>query len=137
MIFGPLCDGSTAAPRVTMSLTASLSLRLILVRTWGRSTTRELNLITCIDISALRCSGRVGGAGYGRSLYGLVYGTSGLLRNALGKAYNIRCGLTQRGAIDCRLSSERHAPGYVGSKSSEVGCGLCLVRRTMPEPGVV
>lgn len=53
-----------------MSLMASLILRLILVRTVGRSTTRELNATICIDMSALRCSGRRGRAGYGRGTYG-------------------------------------------------------------------
>src|SRR6266851_1507632 len=83
----PSRDSSTAAPRVTMSLTASLRLRLIFVRTVGRSTTREWNAMNCIDISAVRCSGRlVVGAGYGRGAYGSWYGASGLVRNALGNA---------------------------------------------------
>ena len=67
-IFDPLRDSSTAAPRVTISLTASLSLRLILVRTIGLRTTRELNAITCTGMSTLRCSGRLGSSGYGRGL---------------------------------------------------------------------
>jgi len=70
-----------------MSLTTSLSRRLIFTRAVGRITTRELNAITCIDMSALRRSGLLeGGAGYGRALYGSGYGAAGLLRNAFGKA---------------------------------------------------
>src|ERR1019366_1415265 len=110
-IFGPLRDSSTAAPRVTMSLTASLSVRLILTRTVGRSTRRDLNARICIDMSALRHSGRLGGAGYGRSWYGWEYCTSGLLRYALGKAQRIRWGLVQRGASECRRLRGRCAPG--------------------------
>jgi len=59
---------------------------LIFERKEGRSTTRDLKAMTCIDMSALRCSGLLGGAGYGRNLCGSPYVTSGLLKNALGKA---------------------------------------------------
>lgn len=84
--FGPLREFSTAAPRVTMSLMASLSLRFNLTRMAGRSARRELTAMTCIDMSALRWSGRPGGAGYGRILNGLPYCTSGSLKNAFGNA---------------------------------------------------
>lgn len=79
-------DSSTAAPRVTISLTASFILRLILVRMVGRTATRALNATTCSDMSAFRCSGRLGRAGYGRGTYGKEYDASGLLRNAFGNA---------------------------------------------------
>jgi hypothetical protein len=61
---------------------------------------RKIDERTCMDMSALRSSDGLGGGGYGRGLYGLQYGTAGLLRDALGKAWSVKWGHVQRGRAD-------------------------------------
>ncbi len=53
----PSCNSSTTTPCMMMSLMATLSLHLIFVHTVGWSTTHKLNVLSCIDISMVHCSG--------------------------------------------------------------------------------
>jgi len=96
----------------------------------GRGTTRDLNATTCIDISTLRCSGRDGGTGYGRSSYGLVRHIR-LAQKHLGES--VQCQVWDHPARRKRLPLvEREACTWVRWVGELRGCLRLVVRRTLP-----